>query len=170
METLSFCSISASHFFCLLSLDPHIYSYYYYYSHIRNIALTGHSHAGKTALAEWMLYDDHVLTKVPTSGSAALDADPTEAARHASIFSHYCRLVHASQYLVALTDTPWGDFPTDATASVDGADAALLVLSAADGLQPGSKTAYDHCRQARIPVLAVVNKMDRPFLVNVWFC
>lgn len=135
-----------------------------YYSKIRNVALTGHSHCGKTALAEWMLFDKHVLTKPPAAQQSALDADPTEVARHASIFSHYCRLVHAD-HLVALTDTPWGDFPTDAVASLDGADAALWILSAADGVQPGSLSALEHCREARIPLLAVVNKMDRPFLV-----
>ena len=54
---------------------------------IRNFALIGHSHSGKTALAEWMLYDENILTKRPQAGESVLDFDPAETARHSSVFS-----------------------------------------------------------------------------------
>jgi translation elongation factor EF-G len=54
---------------------------------IRNVALIGHSHSGKTALAEWMLYDKQVITKRPQAGESILDFDPAESARHSSVFS-----------------------------------------------------------------------------------
>ena len=57
------------------------------YRMIRNVALVGHSHSGKTALAEWMLYDENILTKRPRSGESVLDFDPAESVRHSSVFS-----------------------------------------------------------------------------------
>lgn len=54
---------------------------------IRNFALIGHSHSGKTALAEWMLFDENIITKRPQAGESVLDFDPAESARHSSVFS-----------------------------------------------------------------------------------
>jgi len=127
------------------------------------VAIVGHSHSGKTALAEWMLYDEHVITKKPSSGQFQLDSDPVEAARHSSVFSHFMRVMHAD-HLLELSDTPWGDFPSDALASCDGADSALLVVSAPDGIQSGTTNAYQHCQSAGIKTMIVLSKMDRPFL------
>lgn len=131
-------------------------------SRIRNVALIGHSHSGKTALAEWMLFDEHILTKRPSSGSSALDFDPVESSRHSSVFSHFARVPHRG-HLLELSDTPWGDFPSDANAALDGADSAVLVVSAADGVQSGTVSAYQHCAGAGIKTLAALSKMDRPF-------
>jgi elongation factor G len=127
------------------------------------VALVGHSHHGKTALMEWMLFDEHVLTKEPSKAQSQLDSDPAEAARSHSIFSHYSKLLH-NKHLLALADTPWGDFPADAQASVDGADAAVLVVSAADSVQSGTISAYSHCQNHQIPTLIALTKLDRPFL------
>ena len=125
----------------------------------------GHSHSGKTALAEWLLYDEHMLLKKPLKGVSALDSDPTEAARHSSVFSHFCRVPHRSQqYLLELVDTPWGDFPVSATAALDGTDAAVIVVSAPDGVQSGTIQAYQHCQAAGIKTMVALSKMDRPFL------
>lgn len=135
--------------------------YYSNNSKIRNVALVGHSHSGKTALAEWMLYTEHVISKKP--GHSFLDSDPVEAARHSSVFSHFIRVPH-KEYLLEISDTPWGDFPSDALASVDGADSAIVVISAADGVQTGTLHALEHCHSAGIKTLICLSKMDRPFL------
>jgi len=130
---------------------------------VRNIAVVGHSHSGKTALIEWMLYDDSVITKRPAAGESFLDSDPVEASRHSSVFSHYVRVPHRD-HLLEIADTPWGDFPADAVASLDGADAAIIAVSAADGVQSGTKSAYEHCTKAGIKTMIALSKMDRPFL------
>jgi elongation factor G len=127
--------------------------------------------AGKTALAEWMLYDEHMLTKEPNSGGAlSLDADPVESSRHSSVFSHFLRVPHGGggggnepSYLLQVTDTPWGDFPSDAVAALNGVDGAVVVVSAADGVQAGTIHALEHCQQAGIPTMICLSKMDRPF-------
>lgn len=153
--------ISLSHFFAHLLLPTTLTCLFF--RNIRNVALVGHSHSGKTALAEWMLYDEHVITKKPANGQSSLDSDPIEAARHSSVFSHFIRVPHR-KHLLEISDTPWGDFPSDALASLDGADSAVLVVSAADGVQTGTLQAYQHCRSNGIKTMICLSKMDRPFL------
>jgi elongation factor G len=129
------------------------------------------SRVGKTALAEWMLYDEHMLCKEPRSGAAlSLDSDPVESSRHSSVFSHFLRVPHGvggsyeHPYLLQVTDTPWGDFPSDAVAALNGADGAVVVVSAADGVQAGTIHALEHCQQAGIPAMICLSKMDRPYI------
>ena len=130
---------------------------------IRNVALVGHSHSGKSSLAEWIMFNGNVLSKRPNSKESCLDSDPVEANRHSSVFSHFVR-VPSGQYLLELTDTPWGDFPSDAAAATNGADAAVLLVSAADSVQAGTNTAFHHCRKSGIKLLLALSKMDRPFV------
>jgi elongation factor G len=154
---------------------------------IRNVALVGHSHSGKSALAEWMLYDENVITKRPRPGESVLDFDPAESARHSSVFSRetqrliydlcfdyttallllffvdFVRVPHAGR-LIELTDTPWGDFQCDSNAALNGSDGAVIVASASDGLQTGTLTAFKYCRDNGIKCILALNKMDRPFV------
>jgi len=130
---------------------------------IRNVALVGHSHSGKTALAEWMLFDEHILAKRPRAGESVLDFDPAEAARHSSVFSHFLRVPHAGR-LLEITDTPWGDFQSDANAALDGSDGAVIVASASDGVQAGTLSSFKYCQENGIKCILALSKMDRPFL------
>ena len=130
---------------------------------VRNVAVIGHSHSGKTALVEWMLFDEKVINKRPSAGESFLDSDPVEASRHSSVFSHYARVPHRD-HCIEIADTPWADFPADALASLDGADSAIIVVSAADGVQSGTKSAFQHCQEAGIKPIVALSKMDRPFL------
>eukprot|EP00581_Thalassiosira_minuscula_P008901 CAMPEP_0183707070 /NCGR_PEP_ID=MMETSP0737-20130205/3741_1 /TAXON_ID=385413 /ORGANISM="Thalassiosira miniscula, Strain CCMP1093" /LENGTH=735 /DNA_ID=CAMNT_0025934645 /DNA_START=151 /DNA_END=2358 /DNA_ORIENTATION=+ len=130
---------------------------------IRNVALVGHSHSGKTALAEWMLFDENVLTKRPQAGESILDFDPAESARHSSVFSHFLRVQHAG-YLLEVTDTPWGDFQSDAAAATNGCDSAVIVASASDEVQAGTVSSFNYCKKNGIKCILALSKLDRPFL------
>jgi elongation factor G len=110
-----------------------------------------------------MLYDERIITKKPISGESFLDSDPTESSRHSSVFSHFARVPHKS-HLLEVTDTPWGDFPSDALAALDGADSAVIVVSAADGVQSGTIHAYEHCQANGIKTMIALSKMDRAFV------
>ncbi len=130
---------------------------------MRNVAFVGHSHSGKSALIEWMLYDEKMLKKTPVNGLSTLDFDPVEESRHSSIFSHFARVPHRN-CLLEISDTPWGDFPSDAYATLDGADTAVIVISASDGVQHGTINAFQRCRDAGVKVILCLSKLDRPFI------
>ena len=130
---------------------------------IRNLALVGHSHSGKTSLGEWMLYDEKVLTKQPQAGHSLLDSDPAESSRHSSVFSHFLRVPH-NGHLFEIADTPWHDFQSDADSALDGSDAAVIVASPDGGLQTGTVTSVQQCQEKRIKSILSLSKMDRPYL------
>eukprot|EP00804_Cyclotella_cryptica_P003991 CCRYP_013906-RA/>CCRYP_013906-RA protein AED:0.06 eAED:0.06 QI:410/1/1/1/0.8/0.83/6/1160/691 len=110
-----------------------------------------------------MLFDENIITKRPQAGESVLDFDPAESARHSSVFSHFLRVPHAGR-LLEVTDTPWGDFQSDASAALDGSDSAVIVASASDGVQAGTLSSFKYCKENGIKCILALTKMDRPFL------
>ena len=110
-----------------------------------------------------MMFDEQIITQKPSSGASLLDSDPIESVRHSSVFSHFARIPHKGA-LLQVADTPWGDFPSDALAAVDGSDSCVIVVSATDGVQSGVINAFQHCQKAGIKMMICLSKMDRPFL------
>ena len=130
---------------------------------LRNLAIVGHSHSGKTSLTEWMLYDEKILTKQPLAGQSLLDSDPAESSRHSSVFSHFVRVPH-NDHLLEIADTPWHDFQSDAVSALDGSDAAVIVASACDGVKPGTISSFHECQNKKIKSILCLSKMDRDFI------
>mmetsp|Transcript_9777 Transcript_9777/g.14867 ORF Transcript_9777/g.14867 Transcript_9777/m.14867 type:complete len:770 (+) Transcript_9777:70-2379(+) len=130
---------------------------------IRNVAIVGHSHSGKTSLGEWMLYDEKVLTKQPLAGQSLLDSDPAESSRHSSVFSHFFRVPH-NGHLLEVADTPWTDYQSDANSALDGSDAAVIVASVCDGLKPGTITSFQECQRKKVKSILCLSEMDREFI------
>ena len=64
--------------------------------------------------------------------------------------------------ITLVSDTPFGDFPSDAFSALDGADSAILVV--ADGVSSSTKSAFDHCIENGIKMIVALNKMDKPHL------
>ena len=92
--------------FLHVNTSTHLISLLFFLSKrlIRNFALIGHSHAGKSSLAEWMLYDESIQKQMPTPGASSLDSDPVEASRHSSLFSHFMRIPHKKHLLEGKTE------------------------------------------------------------------
>jgi elongation factor G len=129
---------------------------------IRNIALIGHKGSGKTSLAEAMLY---VAKATPKLGkvddkSSILD-DAVEEKEHA------CSLEASVAYLswngkkVNVVDTPGeGSFLAETRLALGAVDAAVLVVSAKDGVQPITERVFAWARALGLPTLVVVSKVD----------
>jgi elongation factor G len=130
---------------------------------LRNFALVGHSGAGKTSLAEAMLFDAGVTTRLGRieEGNTALDFEPEEVKRGASISTGFHQFEWKKHRLV-LIDTP-GDmnFFTDTKLCLQGADAALVVIDAVDGVKVQTEQAWDLARQYELPCAIFVNKLDK---------
>ena len=130
---------------------------------IRNLALIGHGAAGKSSLAEAMLYAAGTIERLGKveAGTTASDADPDEIARQISINTSL--LAHEWQgKKINLLDTPgYADFIGEVVAGLRVADTAALVVDGVAGPEVGSERYLDMARKAGLPVLAVINKLDK---------
>lgn len=130
---------------------------------IRNVAILGHSHEGKTTLAEAMLFGTGAISRMGSAdaGTATMDFEPEETKRKISI---NLGIAHVEQdgYKVNLLDAPgFFDFAGQVSSALRAAEGALVVVSAGPQLSVGTEIAWEQCNRASKPRLVVVNKMDK---------
>ena len=127
------------------------------------IGLAAHVDAGKTTLSESMLFLSGAVRRQGRvdHGDAFLDTERMEKERGITIFSKEARLVW-NRCSLTLVDTPGHtDFSGETERAMEVMDAAVLVISATEGVQSHSRTLWRLLEQNRIPVVIFVNKMDR---------
>ncbi|MGH2449476.1 MAG: elongation factor G, partial [Chloroflexota bacterium] len=130
---------------------------------IRNVALVSHQGTGKTSLVEAMLFASGTTTRVGRveDGSTVSDWDPDEI-KHCVSINTSIAPVEWDGYKINLIDTPgYADFAGEVRQGLRVADAALLLVSAVDGLQVGTEMAWDLSGNAGLARLIFINKMDR---------
>ncbi|MCM1540715.1 MAG: TetM/TetW/TetO/TetS family tetracycline resistance ribosomal protection protein [Blautia sp.] len=128
------------------------------------IGICAHVDAGKTTLAEGMLYTCGELRKLGRVDhkDAFLDNFSLERARGITIFSKQARL-NWEGLDITLLDTPGHvDFSAEMERTLQVMDYCILVISGADGVQGHVQTLWKLLRQYGIPVFLFVNKMDQP--------
>jgi elongation factor G len=131
---------------------------------IRNVALVGHSGAGKTTLVEALLAATGTIPRAGTitDGSTVSDHDPAEVAQQRSVGLSVCPL-RWDNVVVNLLDTPgYPDFTGELRAGLRAADAALFVVSAADDIDPITVSLWEECAALGTPRAVVVTKLDAP--------
>jgi elongation factor G len=130
---------------------------------IRNIALVGHGHAGKTTLTEAMLVAAGARDRMGRveDGTATTDFDADEIKRHMSISAALAPLEWHGTKLNLLDVPGYLDFVGEVQGALRVADAALIVMSATGGLEVGAEVAWDMARDNGVVRLIVVNRMDR---------
>jgi elongation factor G len=133
---------------------------------IRNLALLGHQGAGKTTLAEAMLFHSGAINRMGSvqEGSTVSDYHTVENQRQMSIFAS---LLHAEWegHKINVLDAPgYPDFVGEVTTSLRVADTAVFVLHASDGVQVGTDVAWSHGEKAKVPSIFVINHIDKPGL------
>ena len=128
------------------------------------IGILAHVDAGKTTLAEAMLYRCGAIRKAGRvdHGDAHMDTHSLERARGITIFASQAQL-QLGDWKAALLDTPGHvDFSAEMERTLWVLDYAILVINGADGVQAHVRTLWKLLRQYRIPVFLFVNKMDQP--------
>ncbi|MFZ0954785.1 MAG: GTP-binding protein, partial [Candidatus Sulfotelmatobacter sp.] len=134
---------------------------------IRNVALVGHGHAGKTTLASAMLYTAGAAPRLGRvdDGSATTDYDDEEIARKMSI-SVGAAVVEWGKSGVAtkinILDTPgFNMFVHEAKMVLPVVDAAIVVVDGVAGVEVVTQRVWNYCEEYKTPRLIVVNRMDR---------
>jgi elongation factor G len=130
---------------------------------IRNVALVGHGGAGKTSLAEALLYCSGAINRLGRveDGTTTTDFDPEEARRGISLSLALAPFEHAGHKINVLDAPGYADFVTDVHAALRVADLAVLVVSAVEGPEVGTDIAWKIAADAGLPRMFFINKLDR---------
>ncbi|MDJ0459736.1 elongation factor G-like protein EF-G2 [Pseudarthrobacter phenanthrenivorans] len=131
---------------------------------IRNVALVGHSGAGKTLLIEALLAANGMITRKGSiaDGTTVGDSDPAAVHQQRSVTVSLVPLV-VDDIKVNLLDTPgYPDFIGELRAGLRASDAALFVVSAVDGIDATTTALWGECAHMGLPRAVVITRMDHP--------
>jgi elongation factor G len=130
---------------------------------LRNIALIAHGGAGKTSLAEVMLFDSGVTNRLGRveDGTAAMDFEPEELKRNISISTAFHQFPW-KKHTINIIDTP-GDqnFFSDTRTCMQAADSVIVLVDAVDGVKVQTELGWDFAEEFSLPCTIFINKLDR---------
>jgi len=136
-------------------------------ANLRNLALIGHGHAGKTTLVSAMLYTAGAAPRLGRvdDGSATTDYDEEEIARKMSIATGLAFVEWGktdAKVKINLLDTPgFNMFVHEAKIALPVVDAALVVVDGVAGVEVVTQRVWAYCNDIDLPRMIVVNRMDR---------
>lgn len=130
---------------------------------IRNVGLISHQGAGKTSLAEALLFTSGATDRLGRvdDSTATLDYDPEEQRRKVSISA---ALGHAEYdgHRVTIVDLPgYFDFAGEVKAGLRVVDSVAVLVDAVSGIEVGTELVWRYADEVELPRMVVVNKMDR---------
>ncbi|PKI66741.1 110 kDa U5 small nuclear ribonucleoprotein component CLO [Punica granatum] len=136
---------------------------------VRNVALVGHLHHGKTVFMDMLVEQTHHISTFDSSNEKHIrytDTRIDEQERRISIKAVPMTLVledsNSKSYLCNIMDTPGHvNFSDEMTAALRLADGAVLIVDAAEGVMVNTERAIRHAIQDRLPIVVVINKVDR---------
>ena len=131
--------------------------------HLRSVVLAGHAGAGKTTLAEQLLFRAGAIPRLGRvdDGTAHLDFEPEEQKRRESLSLAVATFEHDGTR-ITLVDTPgYPDFVAEVIEGFHAVDGAILVMDASAGVEAGLESAVRLARGGDHPACFFINKGDR---------
>src|SRR5262245_31435150 len=129
---------------------------------IRNLALVGHGAAGKTSLADALLFKAGAVDRRGNvdDGTSVSDYDEEEKKRKFSIDTSVLHLEHKGKQ-VHLLDTPgYPDFVGAALEALDPVETAVVVVSAPSGIEVNARRLFNEAGRRGLARMLVINKTD----------
>src|SRR5271166_1277003 len=133
-------------------------------SEIRNVAVVGHAHSGKTTLIAALL---HAAKMTPTQGrvedgTAVTAYDEEEVARGATM-QNAVAFAEWQGVKINLIDTPgFHMFTHEARAALLPVESAIVLVNAQNGVEPVTERVWRYADEAGVPRIVVINQMDHP--------
>ncbi len=127
------------------------------------VGMLAHVDAGKTTFCEQLLYQSRAIRALGRvdHADAFMDDHPLERQRGITIFSAQAA-IQAGENTLQLVDTPGhADFSGEMERAVSVIDAAVLLISCAEGIQAHTRTVWKILRRYNVPVCIFLNKTDR---------
>ena len=133
---------------------------------VRNVAVVGHLHHGKTSLLDTLVYETHKMDVDMDTPMRYTDSHLLERDRGISIKSAPMSLVmegtKRKSYLLNLIDTPGHtNFQDEVAAACRLADGVVLVVDVVEGVMCNTVHVIRHCIRQQLPIVLVLNKLDR---------
>ena len=131
--------------------------------HLRSVVLAAHAGAGKTTLAERLLFDATAITRLDRvdDGTASLDFEPEEQKRKQSLSLAVASLDHDGTR-IQIVDTPgYADFAAEVVEGFAATDAAVLLMDASGHVEAALESAVALARSMGHPALFFINKCER---------
>lgn len=130
---------------------------------IRNVALIGHGGAGKTSLAEAILFNGGAIDKLGkvVSGNTVMDFTAEEIERKTSV-SLACAYTNWNGVKINVVDVPgFYDFEGEFEEAVRAVGSAILVADACGFVSVGAEKAINYCLKRHVPLIIFVNGIDK---------
>jgi len=130
---------------------------------IRNVGLFGHGGAGKTSLAEALLFRVGAVNRLGRvdEGTSTTDYDPDEVKRKMSV-SAALAPIEWRDAKINIVDAPgYADFMGEVIQAMRVVETAIIVVDAVAGVQVGTDAAWRQAERQEVPRMIFVNKMER---------
>jgi elongation factor G len=129
---------------------------------VRDIALVGHRAAGKTSLADALLYEAHAVDRLGSvdDGTSVADTDEEEHKHHFSIDTHVLHADHDGKHLNILDAPGYPDFIGAALEALSAVETAVVVISAVNGIEVNTRRMFNEATNRGLSRVIVINKLD----------
>jgi elongation factor G len=132
-------------------------------ANIRNVAVVGHSGAGKTQLISALLFDAGMANRLGRvdEGTTVTDFDEEEIARKHTLTASLA-FAEWNKQKINLIDTPgMSNFLSDSRAAMGVVDGALVVVDAVSGVEVQTEKVWEFANDIALPRFVVLNRIDR---------
>ena len=129
----------------------------------RSFALCAHGGAGKTSLAEAILFNNGNITRMGNvqNGNTVSDFQSEEQKRNISISTSLITLERKGKTFYLLDAPGYADFTGEMSAAIRVADTAVILVSSVGGIEVQTSKAWEYAEHHNAPVAFVISKMDR---------
>ena len=129
---------------------------------IRNVAIIAHVDHGKTTLVDQMLKQGGAFREYQTVAERVMDSNDLERERGITILAKNTS-IHYNGYKINVVDTPGhADFGGEVERILKMVNGVVLLVDSFEGTMPQTRFVLEHALALGLPVVVVINKMDRP--------